>query len=126
MEELRTTQRRIEGKAFILGCLAFFIGLAFLGVKFSLGLMTGTLISILNFRLLAKMVIKSSTSKKLPFIFFIRSYLVRYILMGLVLWVAINKSLICFLGASAGLFMVKAAIYADNFLLPRRKCKTPA
>lgn len=124
MEELRTTQRRIEVKAFILGCLLFFIGLLFLGMEFSLGLIVGTLMSILNFRLLARTVVRASVAKKLSPGFFIAGYFVRYALIGLVLWIAINQSLPCFAGASIGLFMVKAAIYVDAFLL--RRCKKPA
>jgi hypothetical protein len=124
MEELNWLKKRIESKALILSCPVFLIGLVFLGVKFSLGLITGIVMSIFNFRLLAKQVVKSSISK-LPLIFFIRSYFLRYLLMGLMLWVAINISPLCFLGASIGLFMIKVAIYVDRFLLLGR-CKTQA
>lgn len=126
MEELKTLRRKIEAKVFILACPVFFIGLAFLGIKFSFGFLAGALMSILNFRLLAKTVIRLSTLKKTSGVFFIGSYSLRYILMGLVLWIAINKSLLCFLGASIGLFMVKAAIYWMEFIPSKRgSLKTP-
>ena len=110
-------EKRIYIKALLLGVLVGIAGLILGFFMFSIGIVVGTLTSMLNFKLLAIRTNILTSSGKTPNPFFvIGSYLFRLIIMGAVLWVAINKGLELFLGACLGLFTVTLAIYAETFL----------
>ena len=112
-EDIRVS---IEKKAFIVGVAAALAGVIFRQVGFSMGIALGTLISLLNFRLLAKKVELAAAGQGYnPAVFFL-GYIFRYLLMGLTLWVCINRGLTYFVGAACGLFAIRIAIYADSFI----------
>ena len=85
----------------------------FIKPEFSLGLVLGSLVSILNFLLLAEQIESFASGKKfLVFGFF--GYIIRYLFMGLILFTAINIDLWTFFGCGAGLFMVRFGIYGEQ------------
>lgn len=113
----RELEKRIYVKALLIGFAIFVIG-AILGFyKFSIGIAIGTITSIFNFKLLAVRTNIISSSKKPPNPFFIiGSFSFRFLIMGAVLWIAIQRGLTLFAGASVGLFMVTIAIYINGMV----------
>ncbi|MCK4463023.1 MAG: ATP synthase subunit I [Candidatus Omnitrophica bacterium] len=114
IEKLKNSVTNIS---FLLGLVISLIGLFFKKLDFSIGIMLGTLTSILTFRLLAKNVegiLKSKTS--MVAFKSMGGYFFRLIIMAAVLWFAINKSLVCFIGAAIGLFATRIAIYINSYL----------
>lgn len=114
---IRDLKDSITNISFLLGIILSLIGLIFKKFDFSIGILLGTLTSILTFRLLAKNIegmVKSSTGK----VAFkaMGGYFFRLAIMAVVLWTAINKSIICFVGAALGLFATRIAIYINTYL----------
>lgn len=106
--------------SFLSGLVISLIGLFFKKLDFSIGIMLGTLTSILAFRLLAKNVEGILKSKPSAAAFkSMGGYFFRLAIMATVLWFAINKSLVCFIGAAIGLFATRAAIYINLYLEKR-------
>ena len=107
----------ITNISFLLGLVISLIALIFKRLDFSIGIMLGTLTSILTFRLLAKNV-ESILRSRIGRVAFrsIGGYFFRFAIMATVLWTAINRSLLCFTGAAIGLFAVRIAIYINAYL----------
>lgn len=121
MNEVDLLRRRISLEAILLAGVVCGLSLALKQARFAFGLLVGTLVSILNFKLLANRLVGSfKLIGSRVFFNLFSSLLFRFGIMGLVLWAAINKGLDLFFGASVGLFMVKFAIYIDTFLVPGR------
>ena len=122
MQELK---KQIIAKAFIIGGLISLVCLLLGFTNVSLGVLLGTLVSILNFRLLAKNVENfniKSTRLNASFYFF-SNYLVRYGIMGIILWLSLKyKGLHSFIGTVIGLFMIRASIFYNTFR--KVQCKT--
>ena len=109
MKDLRN---RVIRKAALYAGLLFAISF-FIKREFSLGVVLGSLVSILNLLLLARQVESFASGKKfLLFGFF--GYIMRYLLMGLALFAAIKIDLWAFFGCAVGLFMVRLGIYGEK------------
>ena len=109
---MRDLRNRVIKKAALYAVIVFAVSF-FIKRQFSIGLLLGGLVSILNFLLLAKQVESFASGKKfLVFGFF--GYIIRYLLMGLVLFIAIKIDLWAFFGCALGLFMIRIAIYAEH------------
>lgn len=76
------------------------------------GFLAGSGISFMNLQVL-KLHLKNLINAKSRFryIIFFTGYLLRYAVMGLALWVAINKGFGYFWSLAAGLFVVRTAIF---------------
>ncbi len=112
-------RQRIEKKALFIGAIMILGGLILKQPGFGMGVALGALTSILNFRLIAKKVeLITAQQGQNPAVFFI-GYLFRYLLMGIILWVCINRGLPYFSGAACGLFAIRLAIYADSFVVKK-------
>lgn len=109
----------IEKKALLIGAIVALAGAPFKLFGFSIGVVLGALISVFNFRLLAKKVELIAAGIGKPAAIFL-GYIFRYILMGIVLWICINRGFSYFLGAACGLFAIRVAIYIDSFVVQRQ------
>jgi hypothetical protein len=107
---MRDLRNRVIKKALLYAGVVFVISF-FIKRQFSIGLVLGSLVSILNFLLLAKQV-ESFTSGKKFLVFGFFGYIIRYLLMGLALFIAIKIDLWAFFGCGLGLFMIRLAVYA--------------
>lgn len=114
IEKLKNSVTNIS---FLLGLSISLVSLIFKKIDFSIGIILGTLTSVLTFRLLAKNVegILKSSRKAVAFKS-VGGYFFRLAIMAIVLWAAINRSLVCFIGAAIGLFATRMAIYINAFL----------
>jgi hypothetical protein len=109
MKDLRN---KVIKKAFLYAGAAAFISF-FIKREFSLGLIMGALVSILNFLLLAEQVQSLASGKKfLVFGFF--GYIIRYLFMGLILFAAIKIDIWAFCGCGLGLFIIRLGIYGET------------
>ena len=108
MKDLRN---RVIKKALFYAGLAALISF-FIKREFSLGFIMGVLVSILNFLLLAEQV-RAFTSGKKFLVFGFFGYIIRYLLMGCILFLAIKIDIWAFCGCAAGLFMVRLGIYGE-------------
>jgi Mg/Co/Ni transporter MgtE len=105
---MRDLRNRVIKRAFFLGTILFFISF-FINRDFSLGILLGTTISIINFLLLYFQIKKIAEKKFLFFTFF--GYIMRYLFMGLALFLAIKINFSMFFGTAIGLFAIRGAIY---------------
>lgn len=84
--------------------------------KYILGLVFGSIINILNFRLMSLTLSKSVTMpqhKVMPYVS--ANYMIRYIIYGIVLTISVLADYLSLLTVIIGFFMVKAVIISDNF-----------
>ncbi|MFZ7119682.1 MAG: ATP synthase subunit I [Eubacteriaceae bacterium] len=91
-------------------------------MDFILGLIFGEVFSVLNFRLLHLTIQKSlkmSASKAQSYVTI--RYLLRYVLMGIVIYVSINNPSINVLGTITGLLLLKFVIIVSNALYKSNK-----
>jgi hypothetical protein len=116
MQEVNSLERKITFFGFLIGFVL--VVTTFVFNRFlSLGLALGTVLSIMNFKLLKRHLVKKITSGQVArpgagIVF----YLTRYVIIGLALWLAIERDLFMFWGLALGLFMVRLAIYLEIFL----------
>lgn len=109
MKELRN---RIIKKSLIYCLILSFAGV-FIFKEFSLGIILGTGISILNFWLLERQILALVT-QKLNLFFGFFGYIIRYLLMAAILFLCFKISRTTFFGAALGLFMVRFAILGEK------------
>lgn len=84
--------------------------------KYILGLMFGSIINILNFRLMSLTLSKSTKMpqhKVMPYV--TANYMVRYIIYGIVLTISVVADYLSLFTVIIGFFMVKAVIISDTF-----------
>jgi len=89
-----------------------------------LGLIFGSIINLLNFRLMSMTLKKSvnmSQGKIMPYI--VANYMARYLIYGIVLTVAAFADYLNFLTVILGIFMVKFTIIYDAFYESIKKGK---
>ena len=109
---MRGLRNRVINRACGYAAVIAVIGLL-IDRNFSLGLILGVVISVINFFLLARQVAGLAAGKKaLVFGFF--GYIIRYLFMGLALFAAIKIDLAAFFGCALGLFMVRLGIYGEQ------------
>ena len=109
MKDLRN---KVIKKALVYAAMAWGISF-FIKPQFSLGLILGALVSVLNFLLLSEQIQSFASGKKfLVFGFF--GYIIRYLFMGLILFAAIKIDIWAFFGCAVGLFMVRFGIYGEH------------
>lgn len=84
-------------------------------IKFLTGLAFGTLISMLNFSLLAKTVEKAVTmDPEKAKVYMSSRYSIRFFLYGAVIYISVIADYINVLGTIVGILIIKAIIYAIN------------
>ncbi len=98
--------------------LIFIVALISLIIKrkdIASGFLIGGSISLFNFGIL-KLNIKNfiSAKSKLRYIIFLMGYLIRYLIMAVALWIAINRGFGYFWSVAAGLFLVRIAILLNG------------
>ena len=118
MSLLGNTQYKIIKRSIIVAL--FFIGILFFTFpnpkQYVYGMIFGTAINILNFRLMSLTLAKSVNlpqSKIVPYV--VGNYFARYIIYGTVLAVAAIADYISFYTTIFGIFMVKIIIISDAF-----------
>ncbi|WP_425446174.1 ATP synthase subunit I [Dethiothermospora halolimnae] len=118
MSLLGNTQFKVIKRVIIFSL--FIIGILFFTVDnpkpYVYGFIFGTLINVLNFRLMAltlKKSIKMGKKQIMPYI--VGNYIIRYSIYGLVLIIAAKADYINFITTALGFFMVKIIILADSF-----------
>jgi hypothetical protein len=89
-----------------------FIITFFINRHLSFGLLLGGLTGNINFFILNKQIEIFVKNKKLYLIFI--SYIIRYFLMGLVLYFAIRKSTFLFIGVVIGFFIAQALFFIEK------------
>ncbi|MCC5909657.1 MAG: ATP synthase subunit I [Clostridiaceae bacterium] len=113
MDALRNTQMQIiKGVLIVNGCIAI-IGLLLISpaLPFLIGLLFGTIISILNFRLLYLTVNKAVTMREAQAKIYAASrYMLRYFVVGIVLYISIKADYINILGTILGIITLKIVI----------------
>jgi hypothetical protein len=117
--ELKTD---IIRRALLIGILLA-AGALFFKWQLSLGILAGSLISIFNFHLIYKRVLKITSVSGSNFMFaHLAGYIFRYALMALALYLAIKIDFFLFVGLAAGLFMIRVTIYLKMF--KQTRCRT--
>lgn len=116
---MKDLEKRITAEAFFLGLIFALTSLIFGQKMIAWGIWAGSLISILNFKLLVKDVEGRLSAGKARFRKFFINFPLRYGIMAAVLWFAISKDFYFFIGMAIGLFVVRLAIYIDVFLVKR-------
>ena len=114
-KELKETEVEVRNNVLkIAGLITICLALT-LRTDWILGYIFGTSISLLMFRLLAVTVdgaIKKGFDGARALVF--KRYLIRYLIYGLVLYVALHRSYLNFLAVLIGLFMVKFIILGET------------
>ena len=108
---------KIMKKAFLVIFALSFATLLF-SKEFSFGFFVGGFISVANFLLLWKNILKMrefSLNKAKRFI--ISKFLVMYFIMGLALFIGITKGVLAFAGVATGLLVIKFAIFIDGMFV---------
>ena len=118
---MNNTENRITSEAFFLGLALALISIAFKQKMIMYGIWAGSLISILNFKLLARDIEGRFSPRKTAVYRFFLKFPLRYGIMGAILWLAITKDILFFIGMAIGLFMVRIAIYLDALLADRQR-----
>lgn len=111
----------LKGVIILNGIVALFAVLLFkLGAPFLIGLTFGTLIALLNFRLLH---VTLNKAVQMPpgkaQIYASSQYFIRYILTGVVVFVAIRNPNLNVIGTIIGLISIKLVIIKQNLLNSR-------
>lgn len=89
--------------------------------SFSLGFFVGALISMANFSLLSKYILKMrDLMRDFSIIrakrFIVVRFLIMYFIMGLALFIGATKGIDAFLGTALGLLVIKFTIFIDGIL----------
>lgn len=122
VKDLRELEGRLIKMAALIGAVIIIALLLLRRYHIAIGLLTGTLVSIVNFKLLSKDVIKkASQNNRKIFLGIAEGYFLRYGLMAIVLIIAARKGIYYFLGAALGLFAIRLAIFIDTFLISKWK-----
>lgn len=116
---MKSLERRIIAETLSLGLILALILFIFTKRMIAFGIGLGTLVSILNFKLLAKDIASRVSSGRAGFYSFFLKFPLRYGIMAVVLWLAIKKDFNFFIGTAVGLFGVRIAIYIDQFLVKK-------
>ena len=123
MQRLKT---RIIFETLILACaLSLFFLLCHKNLV-ALGLLVGTFTGIVCFQLLTRQVIASTSiglAKIKPYFFL--KYLIRYAIMGVVLFLCAKVRLTLFLSTACGLLLIYVVIFLDT-LIANKECKIQA
>ncbi|SDY63444.1 ATP synthase subunit I [Tindallia californiensis] len=117
MDEIMNTQKKIAKKVILFNSIAGLAGSLFLRPVSALwmGLLFGTLISLLNFRLLYLTLNRAVTmapAKAQKYTTF--RYLIRYLLTAVVLVVSLRSPNIHTLGTVIGLLMIKMVVLQQS------------
>lgn len=114
----QNTQYKITKRVIILSL--FIIGVFFFTISdpypYVYGLIFGSSINLLNFRLMALTLKRSATMPKhkvMPYV--AGNYMIRYIIYGVVLAISALADYISFYTVIIGIFMVKIIIISDTF-----------
>ncbi len=121
MEKVRALERKIiRSTVVLLGALVFVAALVLRRVDVVLGLVFGGSIAILNFielsRTLQRAVHKAPADASAYTTF---KYFIRFVLSGVVLYVAAVNDQVDFLATAVGLLSVKLVVYATNLFNDR-------
>ena len=123
MNPIKGLETKLIKVAFLLAVILVIVLLLLRQYNIAIGLLAGTMVSIVNFKLLAKDIIKKTSVKGGGKLFFriTGGYILRYGLMAIVLIIAAKKDIYYFAGAAVGLFAIRAAIFIDAFLISKWK-----
>ena len=94
----------------------------FFSRNFFLGFFIGGLLSMANFSLLAKHIIKMrnfSVNKAKRYI--VGKFLIIYFIMGLALFIGATKGMLVFAATALGLIVIKIAIFLDRTVIKHAK-----
>ena len=93
----------------------------------ALGILLGVFTGMFSFHLLTK-YIRTSLSIGLSRIkpYFFLKYLIRYVIMGVVLFFSAKIGLKFFLGTAAGLLLIYLVIVFDSIIMNKKECKIQA
>ncbi len=118
MDDVTITQVRVTKKAAIISGVIVLIALLFRRPTVAMGLIFGTLVGILNFRLMAIALIRAVTLPANKAKLYAGSrYIIRYAIMGVVLYSAARRGeLGFFLATAGGLLTIKLAVLWEGLL----------
>lgn len=121
-KNMQDIERKIIPKAFLIGCILSIAVYFFAGSRIALGVLLGTLVSILNFRLLRHSIANLNAGKSQLYskIYFFLRYLLRYGIIALVLYLAyLKKGMGFFVAVAVGLFTVQLSIFLNIFFIKK-------
>lgn len=122
MKDLKELEGRLIKEAALIGGIVVAALLILQRYNLSTGILIGTLVSIVNFKLLARDVVKkTSQSTQMMFFRISGGYILRYGLMAIALIIAAKKGVYYFLGVAIGLFAIRIAIFIDTFFISKWK-----
>jgi hypothetical protein len=114
-------ERRVTERAFFAGAGLTAVSLVAGGPILALGTWAGSLISILNLKLLMRNTgARFSPLKERLYQFFLL-FIIRYGIIAILLWLAVTKELIFFIGMALGLFTVIPVMLVDIYRAAPRK-----
>lgn len=121
MREIKAALAETQKTAILLMTLGLVLTAFFGKIFFAYGLVVGTFLGIINFRLLARSaVVFTALQKRNHRRHILFSYLFRFALMGIVLSLCILKDIAMFAGAACGLLLLQVAIFINTFLLSKK------
>jgi hypothetical protein len=117
---MRDLEKRTISRAVIIAIILSGICLLLGFTKVFFGILVGTLGSILNFKLLARSIARFDvkTNRLNTSFYFFLNYLIRYGIMGFILWISLQyKGVHFFIGVILGLLMIRAGIFYNAFII---------
>lgn len=120
MEDLKSLEEKLIKLAFILSAVIIAVSLYFKRYEFAAGLIIGTFVSVVNFKLLAREVVKKAQNTRRLFLIY-PGYILRYGLMAAALIISAKKGIYYFSGVALGLFAIRMAIFTDTFFFSKWK-----
>lgn len=117
MREVRNTLLETEKTTIYLVIVSLSISMFFGWYFFAYGVLLGAVLSIINFRLLARRaVFFTKTRKKNVYVYFFAAYLSRLAVIGAVFFICLLKEVRLFIGAAAGFLFIYISIFLNNFI----------
>ncbi len=126
MEDTTSTQRSIAKRVFAVNAAIALLGFFFITPypPFLTGILFGTIIALLNFRLLYLTIHRAVTMKpERAQKYTVSRYMVRYVLTALVILVSLRSPNINALGSIIGLLTIKGVIMQRDLLNDKRYFK---
>lgn len=112
MDNQQQPQKQIITLSYIVCFLAALMAF-FIKKEVSLGIIFGTTVGVINFFFIRKQIDIFMANKKVLFMFF--GYMLRYVLLGAVLYLTIKRNMFLSIGTLMGFFIAQIAFLKVNF-----------
>ena len=116
MNDTQALQIRIFKKAVIMSCILIFLSLFLRNLDISVGIAAGFFIGLFHFKMIVLSVKRLTDTKNVGAVralSFMGCFL-RFIILGVLFWLAAAKGLVFFAGTAVGFFTIKISIILES------------